>query len=70
MITIGAVYKKGRDHVYVTSGRYMGQYGVSNFWNYKKIKPDGSLSVKELGCYGGEFGERLYHAKVEIRVKI
>lgn len=69
MVRIGSVYKKGRYIVYVTGGTYMGFNGVSNFWTYRKVKKDGTLSKREYGCYGGEFDCPL-KAKVTINVEI
>ena len=37
--------------VLVTSGQYWGNHGVSNFWNWKEVKDDGSFGKEECG-YG------------------
>lgn len=37
--------------VKITSGQYWGRYGISNFWYWREVKPDGSLGPEEHG-YG------------------
>lgn len=37
--------------VEITSGQYWGTYGLSNFWYWREVKPDGSLGEREHG-YG------------------
>ena len=41
-------YTDGR-LVKIISGRYWGQYGISNFWSWQEVKADGSLGVIENG---------------------
>ena len=38
--------------VAITKGQYMGTYGVSNFWWWREVMPDGSLGDKEECGYG------------------
>jgi len=59
--------KVGREYMYkpddknvarrvrITDGEYWGDYGVSNFWTWHYIKPDGTLYPKEYCGYGGCF---------------
>jgi hypothetical protein len=42
--------KQGK--VKITDGQYWGTYGVSNFWYWKKVMPDGTLSKKTYHGYG------------------
>ena len=53
-LTVGAIVKHpdGRT-VKITSGQYWGTHGVSNFWYWREVKPDGSLGEEEHG-YGWE----------------
>ena len=37
--------------VKVVDGQYWGEYGLSNFWYWQEVLPDGSLGIKECG-YG------------------
>ena len=37
--------------VRITSGQYMGAYGVSNFWYWREVLSDGSLGEEQHG-YG------------------
>lgn len=37
--------------VYILSGQYWGEHGLSNFWSWQEVKPDGSVGPKESG-YG------------------
>ncbi len=38
--------------VKITEGQFWGDYGVSNFWYWREVMPDGSLSKKEEHGYG------------------
>lgn len=38
--------------VEVTQGQYWGEHGLSNFWYWREVMPDGSLSKKEEHGYG------------------
>jgi hypothetical protein len=38
--------------VEIVSGQYMGRYGVSNFWDWRKVLSNGSLSKKTYCGYG------------------
>lgn len=46
------VTHKKHGQVKIVSGKYWGTYGISNFWNWKKVLPDGSLSKKTYHGYG------------------
>lgn len=37
--------------VEIVSGQYWGTYGLSNWWGWCEVRPDGSLGEKESG-YG------------------
>lgn len=52
-LRIGLVTKHpdGRT-VKIVSGQYLGMYGVSNFWKWREVKPNGILSEKEESGYG------------------
>lgn len=45
------LHKDGR-RVKITSGRYWGAHGVSNFWYWREVMPDGTLSDDEEHGYG------------------
>ena len=38
--------------VQITGGQYWGEYGISNFWHWREVLPDGSLSKIEEYGYG------------------
>ena len=38
--------------VEITSGQYWGTYGLSNFWHWREVLPDGSLSTRDECGYG------------------
>jgi hypothetical protein len=38
--------------VKVISGQYWGEYGLSNFWYWKRVNEDGSLSEETYSGYG------------------
>lgn len=38
--------------VEITSGQFWGEHGVSNFWYWREVLSDGSLSEKEEHGYG------------------
>ena len=38
--------------VEITSGQYWGTHGLSNFWYWKKVLPDGTLDSEERHGYG------------------
>ena len=50
---VGAVIRHpdGRT-VKITDGQFWGEYGVSNFWHWHEVMPDGSLSDKRECGYG------------------
>jgi hypothetical protein len=37
--------------VIITAGQYWGEHGLSNFWYWREVLPDGKLGVEENG-YG------------------
>lgn len=37
--------------VKIISGQYFGEYGISNFWQWQEVLPDGTLGKIESG-YG------------------
>lgn len=43
-------HSSGRS-VKITGGRFWGTHGVSNFWYWREVMPDGSLGPEESG-YG------------------
>lgn len=51
-LEIGMVTKHpdGRT-VKIVDGQYMGTFGLSNFWDWQEVLPDGTLGKKECG-YG------------------
>ena len=38
--------------VEIVDGQYWGTYGISNFWYWKKVMPDGTLSKRTYHGYG------------------
>jgi hypothetical protein len=38
--------------VEITGGQYWGTHGLSNFWDWREVLPDGSLSTKKECGYG------------------
>lgn len=38
--------------VEITAGQYWGLHGLSNFWRWREVLPDGNLSDKEEHGYG------------------
>ena len=52
-LKVGATVKHpdGRT-VRIIDGRFWGEHGVSNFWFWREVKPDGSLSRKKECGYG------------------
>jgi hypothetical protein len=51
---IGKRYLYNNRVVEVTSGQFWGTYGVSNFWKFRYVNPDGTLG-EQGGDYGGCF---------------
>jgi hypothetical protein len=39
-------------YVEIVGGKYWGTYGISNFWYWKKVMSDGTLSKKTYNGYG------------------
>ena len=52
-LEIGKVVKHpdGRA-VKIMAGQYWGTHGLSNFWYWREVLPDGTLSAKEEHGYG------------------
>jgi len=46
--------------VLITGGQYMSQTGVSNFWDWRRVLPDGSLSKTEHGYGSFEKSDKNY----------
>ena len=66
---IGKVYEHPKHGpVYLESGYYLDPtYGrVSNFWNFKKIRADGTMSRKTFGEYGQIMQELKFKLIVEL----
>lgn len=42
----------GKTTVKIVGGQYWGTYGISNFWSYRTILPDGSVSKRIRSGYG------------------
>lgn len=38
--------------VKITDGRFWGEHGVSNFWHWREVSPDGSFIGPEEHGYG------------------
>jgi hypothetical protein len=41
----------------IVDGQFWGTYGLSNFWYWRDVRPDGSLSPKRKHGYGGKWPE-------------
>ncbi len=52
-LTVGKKLKHpdGRT-VKITSGQHWGEHGLSNFWYWREVLPNGTLSKKEECGYG------------------
>lgn len=48
---IGDVVNKDGRPVEIQEGQYWGDYGLSNFWTFREVLPDGSYGPEETG-YG------------------
>jgi len=55
--------------VLCTGGQYMGTYGVSNFWDFRKVLKNGKLG-KALCDYGLNFTEVSAKVTTEISVRL
>ena len=50
---VGAVLKHPDGYkVKIVSGQYWGTYGLSNHWDWRRVKKDGTLSKKIYSGYG------------------
>jgi hypothetical protein len=61
--TVGNVYwypKKGA--VIISDGHYMGIFGISNHWTFRKINKNGTLG-KEFSAYGQPL-KQIKHKKI------
>lgn len=54
--------------VYITGGVQFGTDGLSNYWTWRRVLSDGSLSDEEESGYG-DFEESKYKYEVEVKVK-
>ncbi len=62
------VYNKNlKCDVFILSGQYLSNGRVSNFWYWRRVKPDGTLSRK-TSCGYGCFEESENNYKVEIKI--
>ena len=48
------VIHKRHGLVVIVDGQYWGTYGISNFWDWQKVLPDGSISKGVYHGYGNE----------------
>jgi hypothetical protein len=68
-LQVGQVYLYKGYPVYITGGQYMGTYGISNYWYWRKIKEDGTLGRSAKGYdNNGYFTE--YPGNFEIIIKL
>jgi hypothetical protein len=53
-LRIGLVttHPKTRKLVKIVSGQYWGKYGLSNFWHWREVLANGSLSETDESGYG------------------
>lgn len=54
-LQVGKVYRYQGKTVKVTDGEYYGTYGLSNFWYWREVLPDGSLGKEQSGYDHGGF---------------
>lgn len=54
--------------VLITNGQYYSNGRLSNFWTWRRILPDGTLSEEECGY--GDFEKSSKKYKIEIRVSV
>lgn len=66
----GKVYLYKGKPVFMTGGQYFGSWGVSNFWHWRRIKKDGTLSQKEYCDYDNRGLFKKYPGKYTIEVKL
>ena len=65
---IGKVYKRGDDLIYITSGKYMGHLGVSNHWNWRIVKSNGTLGEEGYGY--GDFPVTPVDCEITVKIKL
>ena len=71
ILNVGSVYiYKKNTPVFIIYGSYMGEYGVSNYWYWKKILKDGSLSKKIYSDYDNKGHFSSYIGKVEVKINL
>lgn len=53
-LRVGDVVKHPDDGrtVQIVGGRYWGDFGISNFWDWQEVLPDGSLAQQKECGYG------------------
>lgn len=49
-------HPSGRE-VQITSGQYWGKYGLSNYWEWREVLPDGTLSEQVEKGYGWQLSQ-------------
>lgn len=49
---IGGYFVRDDKVIKITDGQFMGTYGVSNFWYWRELLKDGSLSDETFNGYG------------------
>lgn len=42
-------------HIVITDGQFWGTYGLSNFWSWRKVSDDGTVSKERFSGYGGDW---------------
>lgn len=72
-MNIGGVYLyKNKKPVYITEGQYDVNGRISNYWNFRYIKKDGTLG-KRSGDYDNEYNKftpiKNYKIKININLK-
>lgn len=67
---IGQVWKKGEDFIYITDGFFQDPvyHRISNYFQWKKIKEDGTLTKKTYSGYA-DFDEQM-QADIKIETTI
>lgn len=65
---IGRVYRRDGQLIYITSGRYMGTMGLSNHWNWKYVRKNGTLGRDGWGY--GDFPAVPVECDIQIKIKL
>ena len=70
MLSVGKVYNHPKGGpVYITSGKFLSNDRLSNFWYWKPIHKDGTLGEEKSG-YGGNWDELSANVEIDITVKL